>query len=101
MDYTLEQRAESIIAECMKTDSANPYEIFQAIAKKNYVRIHGPEHHVLDGACILAAFHNAGGNIDLCDALQKLMYYIPLIKCDFSPHNAQCIGKRCPYSREI
>ena len=74
MDYSLQERAELIIAECMKTNSTNPYEIFYAIAQKDYVRIHGPEHHVLDGACILTAFCNAGGNIDLHEALQKLMY---------------------------
>ena len=187
MDYTLEQRAELIIAECLKISGTNPYEIFHTIAGKDYVRIHGPEHHVLDGACVLTAFHNAGGDIDLSDALHKLMYEglrmpgaacglwgvcgavtsigaalaiidgtgplstedwgnhmeytsaalaglaqiggprcckrdafsslekaveyinehygisldVPSIKCDFSSHNAQCIGKRCPYSREI
>ena len=74
MDYSLEQRAEMIIAECMKISGTNLYEIFRTIAQKDYVRIHGPEHHVLDGACILTAFHNAGGNIDLDAALQKLMY---------------------------
>ena len=74
MDYSLQQRAELIIAECMKEGSTNPYEILHTIAQKDYVRIHGPEHHVLDGACILTAFYNAGGNIDIHDALQKLMY---------------------------
>ena len=73
MDYSLQQRAELITADCMKSNSTNPYEIFHAVAQNDYVRIHGPEHHVLDGACILTAFHNAGGNIDLYDALQKLM----------------------------
>ena len=62
-----------ILAECMKSSSTNPYEIFHIIARKDFVRMHGPEHHVLDGACILTAFHNAGGNIDLGVALQKLM----------------------------
>ena len=74
MEYSLQQRTERIIAECMKNKSTNPYEIFHTVASMEFVRIHGPEHHVLDGACILAAFHNAGGNIDLSDALQKLMY---------------------------
>ena len=73
MDYTLQQRTELIIAECMEMRGTNPYEIFHAVAQKNCVRMHGPEHHVLDGACILTAFHNAGGNIDLHAALQKLM----------------------------
>lgn len=186
MDYSLQQRAELIIADCMEMRGTDPYEMFHTIAQKDYVRIHGPEHHVLDGACILTAFHNAGGSIDLPAALQKLMgeglrmpgaacglwgvcgavtsigaalaiidetgplssedwgshmeytsaalaqlaktggprcckrdaflsmeqavgyikhrYDIALdmspIKCDFSPRNAQCIGKRCPYHSE-
>lgn len=72
-DYTPQQRTEGILAECMKNTSTNPYEIFHAVAQTDFVRIHGPEHHVLDGACILTAFHNAGGSINLRDALQKLM----------------------------
>ena len=73
MDYSLEQRCQRMIEECMKISSIDPYEIFCAIAQKDFVNIHGPEHHVLDGACVLTAFHNAGGHIDLCAALQKLM----------------------------
>ena len=34
--------------------------------------MHGPEHHVLDGACLLAAYRNAGGKIDLDAALAEL-----------------------------
>ena len=74
MDYSLQQSAGLIISECMKIAGTNPYDIFRTIAKKDFVRIHGPEHHILDGACILTAFHNAGGNIDLDAALHKLMY---------------------------
>ncbi|MCH5270850.1 MAG: hypothetical protein J1E83_08885 [Lachnospiraceae bacterium] len=73
MDYSLQQRTELIIAECMKTSSTNPYEIFNIIAHKDFVSTHGPEHHVLDGACILTAFYNAGGVVELDAALQKLM----------------------------
>ena len=35
-----------IIAECMKSSSTNPYEIFHIIARKDFVRMHGPEHHM-------------------------------------------------------
>ena len=73
MDDSLQSRAQQIIAECLKMTSADPYEIFHAVAQKDFVRIHGPEHHVLDGACILTAFRNAGGDIDLPAALEKLM----------------------------
>lgn len=44
------------------------------MAKMDYVNIHGPEHHVLDGACLLVAYKNAGGNIDLEGALDKLFH---------------------------
>ena len=74
VEYSLQQRAEQIIAECEKAGGTNPYEIFHTIAQQDFVRIHGPEHHVLDGACLLTAFYHAGGNIDLHDALQKLMH---------------------------
>ena len=42
-------------------------------ALKEYVRMHGPEHHVLDGAALLTAYYNAGGNIDLQASLTELM----------------------------
>ena len=74
MEYTMEQRAALIFAECKKSKSTSPYEIFHDIAKKDFVRIHGPEHHILDGACILTAFHNAGGKVELNEALNKLMF---------------------------
>ena len=35
--------------------------------------MHGPEHHVLDGAALLTAYYNAGGNIDLQASLIELM----------------------------
>lgn len=74
MNYSLQQKGELIIEECMKIGSTDPYEIFCAIARKDFVNMHGPEHHVLDGACILTAFHNVGGDIELYPALQKLLY---------------------------
>lgn len=72
MEYTLEERAKRIIAACLKETSTNPYIIFKNIAANDFVRIHGPEHHVLDGACVLTAFYNAGGKIDLKEALSKI-----------------------------
>lgn len=49
----------------------NPIRIFKNIAHKPYVSIHGPEHHILDGASLLVAYKNAGGNIDIDEALEK------------------------------
>lgn len=73
MEYTLQDRGRFIIEDCLKSNSNDPVKLFVSIAAKDYIRIHGPEHHVLDGACILTAFRNAGGNIDLKGALEKLM----------------------------
>ena len=73
MEYTLEQRGKEIVSACLREKSKNPVEIFHHIAKQDFVRIHGPEHHILDGAAILTAFYNAGGNIDLSKSLEELM----------------------------
>ena len=74
MDYTMEGRSNLIISACKDINSINPYEIFRQVASQDFVRIHGPEHHVLDGACILTAFYTAGGKIKLESSLQKLMH---------------------------
>lgn len=69
----MEDRATKIIEACLCETSKNPIEIVCHIAQKGFVRIHGPEHHVLDGAALLTAFYNAGGEIDLQAALDELM----------------------------
>lgn len=68
----MEERARKIVEACLQEKSKNPIEIFNNIANKNFVRIHGPEHHVLDGASILTAFYNAGGKIELQKSLNEL-----------------------------
>lgn len=40
--------------------------------QKDFINIHGPEHHFLDGACFLVAYKNAGGNINIEEALNLL-----------------------------
>ncbi len=69
----MEDRAKKIVEACLQEKSKNPIEIFKNIAKSDFVRMHGPEHHVLDGAAILTAFYNAGGKIDLQNSLYELM----------------------------
>lgn len=69
----MEERIKQIIKFCCTMpENVNPIEIFKRIAKQDFIRIHGPEHHILDGACILTAFYHGGGQIDLKDALEKL-----------------------------
>ena len=69
---TLEEKAKLIIRDIKAEKGNNPAVIFKRMAEKEYISIHGPEHHVLDGACILTAFYNAGGNIDLEQSLERL-----------------------------
>lgn len=69
----MEERVKQIMEMCLIEKSKNPIEIFNSIAHKDFVRIHGPEHHVLDGAALLTAFYNAGGKIDLPESLNELM----------------------------
>lgn len=73
MEYTLKQRLEKIIIHCLNEKiSTDPLEIFAKLAQKDFVRMHGPEHHLIDGACLLTAFRNKGGSIDLKTSLVKL-----------------------------
>ena len=74
MDYSMEERCRRVVNDCLQIRSTDPLEIFDQLAQKEYVRIHGPEHHVLDGACLLTAFYCAGGPLpDLEAALKKLL----------------------------
>ena len=74
LHMTVEEKANLIIRDVKKIGGCNPVRIFKEIADNDYISMHGPEHHVLDGACILTAFYNAGGNIDLEKSLEKLLY---------------------------
>ena len=70
----VEDKARLIVNDIKSEEGTSPIAIFKRMAKKEYVSIHGPEHHVLDGACFLVAFKNAGGNINLDEALEKLFH---------------------------
>ena len=70
---TLKDKAAMIIQDVRKEEGCNPVRMFQNMAKKDYISLHGPEHHILDGVCLLVAYHNAGGTINLDLALDQLM----------------------------
>lgn len=72
-NMTVNEKAELIVEDIKKEVGTNPVRIFYNMAKKEYVSIHGPEHHVLDGASLLVAYKNAGGVIDIDRALEQLM----------------------------
>lgn len=70
--YTLEEKYKLIKEEVLKSTSKNPIEIVKKVMNKKFISIHGPEHHLLDGAAFLVAFKNAGGDIPLLDVLDEL-----------------------------
>ena len=63
---------EHIMAVCRETDSKNPIRIAQKIMSDKSIYPNGPEHHTLIGASLMAAYKNAGGDIDLDKALAEL-----------------------------
>ena len=73
MEYTLLEKYELIKKDILAQSSKNPIEIVKSIMHKDYINMHGPEHHFLDGAAFMVAYKNAGGDIDLESALQALM----------------------------
>ena len=70
---TIKEKAEQIVKDIIQETGTNPVRIFKNVAQKEYISIHGPEHHILDGASLLVAYKNAGGEIDIEEALEKLM----------------------------
>ncbi len=72
MQYTMDERIRRISQECLLSQENDPVKLFCKIADMDFVRIHGPEHHFLDGACLLVAFRNAGGDADLEKGLARL-----------------------------
>ena len=62
---TLEEKGKLIIRDIKQEIGINPVKIFKNIAHKDYISVHGPEHHVLDGASLLVAYKNAGNVIDI------------------------------------
>lgn len=62
-----------IILMCLNEKSKNPIEIIRKMMDEAFCHMHGPEHHVMVGAALLTAYKNAGGNIELHDALLEMM----------------------------
>jgi len=59
-------------ALCLSESSRDPVGILERLMALPSCRMHGPEHHVLVGAALLTAYQNAGGNVNLPEALEEL-----------------------------
>jgi hypothetical protein len=53
----------------LETNSKNPLQIAKSMMEYPLVNMHGPEHHFLVPAALLAAYKNSGGDIDLTKSL--------------------------------
>lgn len=60
------------IAFALHTDSTNPIFIFNRMLADESISPNGPEHHTLVGAALVAAYANAGGDIDKEAAVKEL-----------------------------
>ena len=63
---------DSIFGLCMGESSKNPLEILEKMMSMPFCHMHGPEHHVMVGAALLTAYHNAGGEVDMEKALKEM-----------------------------
>lgn len=61
-----------IMEYCRTTRSADPILMATELMRDQSIYPNGPEHHTLVGAVLLAAYRNAGGDIDLAGALDEL-----------------------------
>jgi hypothetical protein len=62
---------ESITSLALETGSRNPVAIANKMMKSPFVNMHGPEHHYLVVAALLAVYKNSGGQVDLPTALTE------------------------------
>lgn len=61
-----------ITGMCLSERSKNPITIINKMMEMPFCHMHGPEHHVMVGAALLTAYYNAGGKINLEQALLEI-----------------------------
>lgn len=61
-----------IKALCLSETSADPIGILGRLMDMPFCPMHGPVHHTLVGAALLTAYRNAGGEVELPEALEEL-----------------------------
>jgi len=64
---------DAIIGLCLNETSPDPVAILEKMMDQPFCHMHGPEHHVMVGSALLTAYKNAGGDIDLRQALSEMM----------------------------
>lgn len=64
---------DNIVGICLSETSSNPIEIIEKMMTHPTCHMHGPEHHVMVGAALITAYHNAGGTVDMAWALSEMI----------------------------
>ena len=72
MGYTLDEKFNLIEKKLLGSKEVDAIKLAKEIMKEDYVYIHGPEHHFLDGGVLLVLIKNAGIEFDLEKALKEL-----------------------------
>lgn len=101
MEYTLQEKYDMIKSAVLGCDDKDPVKIARLVMDEEYVNMHGPEHHFLDGAAFLMAYRNAGGAIDAeasLDELAKRTMKMPGAMCGIGACAARSRrwARRCP-----
>ena len=63
----------SIVGICLHETSTNPVAIMERLMALPTCHMHGPEHHIMVGASLITAYHNAGGDVDMVWALSEMV----------------------------
>lgn len=66
------QGMDSIFGLCLSETSADPIATLRRMMDLPFCHMHGPEHHVMVGAALLTAYRNAGGRLELGEALREM-----------------------------
>ena len=66
------QGMDRIFGLCLSETSDDPVAILRRMMDLPFCHMHGPEHHVMVGAALLTAYKNAGGVLDLEQALREM-----------------------------
>ena len=66
-------KLKAIMDICTAYEDSDALELAGRLMEDPAIRMHGPEHHVMVGSALLTAYKNAGGQIDLQQALSEMM----------------------------
>ena len=89
---------DGIFALCLGSRSRSPLRILEEMMSLPFCHMHGPEHHVMVGAALLAAYRNAGGELDLERALSEMYSRgssVPGGACGFGAPAARGSARAC------